>query len=123
MNPLAKRAMFSAIIALGHAVVLGAIGILEFIGSFGAPQGGDAGYIYPTTGPVAVFMWILQTMMQILWFPASFFTEKGISPVVLWVCNSLIWGIAIVAIMDLIIKNRKSNHRVQPTPLRGAADA
>jgi hypothetical protein len=36
-------------------------------------------------------------------------------PLVLWVCNSLIWGIAIVAIMNRIVENKKTNHRIEPT--------
>jgi hypothetical protein len=115
MNPFAKRAMFSVIIALGHAAASGAIGILAYIGSLGAPQGGAAGYVYTITGPKAVLMWILQTVMQILWFPASLLADTGLSPLTSGVCNSLFWGIAIVAIMDRITKMKKSNQTVEPT--------
>jgi hypothetical protein len=115
MKSLAKRSFFAVLVAICHAVVLYAIMILGFIGSIGAPQGGDAGHVYPTSGPVVVFLRVLQTVMWILFFPASLFTDKGISPLVLWVCNSLIWGIAIVAIMNRIVENKKTNHCIEPT--------
>jgi hypothetical protein len=80
MKPLAKRSIFAVQVAICHAVVLYAIMILGFIVLIGAPQGGDAGYVYPTSGPVVVFLRVLQTVMWILFFPASLFTDKGISP-------------------------------------------
>ena len=83
MKFLAKRSIFAVLVTICHAVVVYAIMILGFIGSIGAPQGGDAGYVYQTSGPAVFFVRVLQTVMPILFFPASLFTDKSISPLVL----------------------------------------
>jgi hypothetical protein len=113
MKALVHSSIASVVIAGIHAGLLWAILILGFVGSFGAPQGGDAGYVYRTTGPAAVFTRVLEVSASILLFPASLLSHLTIPPALLWAGNSLLWGCVITAIGVQIIKQSKKPNKAR----------
>jgi hypothetical protein len=115
MKKAFKCVLLSVIIAVIHAAALWVVLILAFVGSFGAPQGGDAGYVHQTTGLAATFTRFLEIVARVLWFPASTMAGFKIPVIVLWTANSLLWGFLIVCVSNLVIRKFKKSNRVPVT--------
>jgi hypothetical protein len=100
--------------ALAHSVLLYGCAILAFVGSFGAPQGGDAvkkGSSHPEVVPFLTRFF--DAGVAILSWPASMFT-KGMRPLhLVWTLNSAAWGFFIL--LTVLLLRRMANQPPEPT--------
>ncbi len=108
---------FIAVAGIGmlHSVILYAVAILSFIGSFGAPQGGDAPSSSAQLAQRAAAQPYLEAFQRLLDFVLAVLSWPGrlfgpLSPAsAAWIATSLFWGLLIVATFLLIARPKHSH--------------
>jgi len=109
MKSASKTGIQILFVAAIHSIVALTVVLFSFVGSIGAPQGGDAGFDFRSDGAVATVKQALELSASILCFPATLLSESGIHWAVLLAGSSLVWGAAIVSIAHWVAKTTKPN--------------
>jgi len=116
MSSIVSRAIAVLVLAGLHFAASCAFVVVAFVGAFGAPQGGDAGYTIHHKELHDAFLKVLEVIGWIFGFPAAILTKAGLPLIAAAIINSLLYGLLFVWLGGKIIRRiTRSNHSVDST--------